>query len=338
MFYNPEKIVLFDIETTGFAAEATMLYLIGCCYYDNGSYYIRQWFNDDGESEQQILHEFYEFTYDYDYIMSYNGNGFDIPYIDKKCKKYKLANPFQGIESIDLYKIIKPYRNVFHIDNLKQKSIELYLGINRLDKYSGGDLIKIYNEYQKTHDEIKKKLLLQHNYDDIEGLLYCSCLLSISKLKQGCIKVKNMNIVKNKLVFSLDLDYPIPKRIAISSYNIVLSCNNKEATISVPILEDELKFFFDNYRDYYYLPSEDRAIHKSVATYVDKDYRQRATKDNCYVKKHGYFITQLDAGIISGYKYYFDSKETYIELVDSFLQDIDLINNYVKYILSIIID
>ena len=40
--------------------------------------------------------------------------------------------------------------------------------------------------------------------------------------------------------------------------------------------QDTLKYFYDNYKDYFYLPKEDTAIHKSVATYVDKDFRQKA--------------------------------------------------------------
>ena len=32
-FYTPEDLLVFDIETTGFTAEHTALYLIGCAYY-----------------------------------------------------------------------------------------------------------------------------------------------------------------------------------------------------------------------------------------------------------------------------------------------------------------
>ena len=32
-FYTSEDLLVFDIETTGFTAEHTALYLIGCAYY-----------------------------------------------------------------------------------------------------------------------------------------------------------------------------------------------------------------------------------------------------------------------------------------------------------------
>ena len=34
-FYTSEDLLVFDIETTGFTAEHTALYLIGCAYYKN---------------------------------------------------------------------------------------------------------------------------------------------------------------------------------------------------------------------------------------------------------------------------------------------------------------
>ena len=38
--YNlpPEEAIYFDIETTGFSADVTALYLIGCIYYDDGKW------------------------------------------------------------------------------------------------------------------------------------------------------------------------------------------------------------------------------------------------------------------------------------------------------------
>lgn len=333
-YFNTDDIVLFDIETTGFAAQTTTLYLIGCASYEDGELIITQWFNNDGQSEVEIINSFFEYISGFKTIIHYNGDGFDIPYVSKKLEEHKLSYTFDELLSYDLYKHIRPYKNILHLDDLKQKSIEQFLDIHRLDKYSGGDLIKIYKEYLDKPDDKKEQLLLQHNYEDIEGLIYNCCLISYIKLSEGCFNVHSMSVRKNKLLFSLSLDYEIPKRISFSKNQITVTGYQNEATITVPIFEDTLKFFFDDYKDYYYLPVEDRAIHKSVATYVDKDYREKATKETCYVKQSGYFITQLDGDIITGYKKTYNDKESYIELNDSFLQDMDKINEYAKYIIS----
>ena len=333
-YYSPSDFVLFDIETTGFAAAQTVIYLIGCGYYEDDELVIKQWFNEDGKSELEIITAFMDFISQYKYLINYNGNGFDIPYLEKKFEEYCLSYTFDNIESVDLYKIIRPYKDLLHLDNLKQKTLEHFLGINRLDKYSGGDLIKIYKEYLDKPEDKKEQLLLQHNFEDIEGLIYNCCLMSYQRFTEGEFTLSAMHVKNNKLQFNLLLDYSIPKRLSTGSNGVIITGYQNEATISVTIVEDELKFFFDNYKEYYYLPAEDRAIHKSVATYVDQSYREKAMKDNCYVRKSGYFITQLDNGIIHGYKKTYEDTETYIELIDSFLQDKDKLNEYVHYILG----
>ena len=41
-----------------------------------------------------------------------------------------------------------------------------------------------------------------------------------------------------------------------------------------------MKYFFKDYKNYYYLPMEHMAIHKSMAAYVDDAHKEKATKDN----------------------------------------------------------
>ncbi len=334
-YYTPEDIVIFDIETTGFTAENTDLYLIGCCYFTAGKWWIKQWFNNDGTSEKEVLVCFLEFIKSYKMILSYNGDGFDLPYLQKKITAYELENPMEQnqTESVDLYRLIRSLKNHLPFENMKQKSLEVFLGLNRLDKYTGGDLIKIYKKYIISANSVDRQLLIQHNYEDLEGLLYCFSLLAYMRLKAGCFSIKQMSLKDGRLVFHLALDYALPKRITLSVEDITVSAFKEEATLSVPVFHGELKYFFEDYREYYYLPMEDMAVHKSVSSFVNSDYRERATKDNCYVKKTGHFINQLDASFADGYKRTSKDKNSYILLVDSFLKNPDLLLAYARYII-----
>lgn len=333
-YYNVYEIAAFDIETTGFSAETTSLYLIGCAFYSDDKWVVRQWFNDDGKSEADILNAFISFISDYKYLLHYNGDGFDIPYLTKKLSNYNIEFDFASLISVDLYKVIRPFKNILHIDNLKQKTIEHLININRLDKYSGGDLIKIYKDYLASDDDKLKQLLLQHNYEDLEGLMYSLCIMSYQKLKSGEFKVSKMYVRYNNLYFALNLVHAIPVRISLGNSDITITAYNNEATIKANIIDEELKFFFENYSDYYYLPTEDMAIHKSVASFVDRNYRTQAKRSNCYTKRKGYFISQIDAGIVTGYKRTYEDSESFIELSDSFLQDMDMIDRYAKHIID----
>ena len=83
----------------------------------------------------------------------------------------------------------------------------------------------------------------------------------------------------------------------------------------VPVLQGSLKYFYPDYRNYYYLPEEDRAIHKSVGCYVDSRFREKAKPDTCYVRKEGLFLPVFSEkkykGIRTGPKTYVDALPLY---------------------------
>ena len=161
----PLKDILFlDIETTGFTAKNSKLYLIGCVYYKEDSFNTIQFFAEDYSDEKELLDEFFKFMKDFKVIIQFNGNNFDIPYILGKCAEFNLEYNFDTCVGIDLYKRISPYKAFLKLENCKQKTIEKFLKIDREDIYSGGDLIGIYNEYVADN---KKKKALQKEYTEI---------------------------------------------------------------------------------------------------------------------------------------------------------------------------
>ena len=48
-------------------------------------------------------------------------------------------------------------------------------------------------------------------------------------------------------------------------------------------------------KDYYFLPLEDRAIHKSIGEFMDKKFRKAATASTCYEKFSGSFLPIFDS-------------------------------------------
>ena len=145
--YTLSEVLFFDIETTGFSAKTSYLYLIGCLYFQEGAPKIKQWFAETPSDEPVLLFEFFEFLKNFKYLIHYNGNGFDIPYLMQKCAHYNLSYNFESIKSVDLYKILSPFKSLLKLENLKQKTVENYLGISRKDVYNGGELISVYLEY-----------------------------------------------------------------------------------------------------------------------------------------------------------------------------------------------
>lgn len=331
---NIEDTIIFDIETTGFASKSTKLYLIGCIYFDtnDNSYYSIQWFRDNEDDEPIIISAFFEFANSYKNIIHYNGNGFDIPYIEAKCKFYNIQYDFSSFNSIDVYKLISKIKNIFKLENIKQKTIESFLDIKRTDQYSGGDLISVYSEYMKNHDQKSEQLILLHNEDDICCLLKILSIVNYISIFDGKFDICGIEIKdkseKREAIIECNLHYELPKRVSNSFSSFYFTAYANKLYIKINIYEGGLKFFYPNYKDYYYLPHEDCSIHKSVAFYVDKEFRTKAKAANCYSKKTGRFLPQNKIIVDPYFKIDYDDKITYFELTDELLQKPDLLFNY----------
>lgn len=342
--FAEEDILYFDIETTGFAPAATTLYLIGCSFKKDGVYNITQWFADSKDAEADVIRAFLNFVSSFKAFVHYNGGGFDIPYIIKKCKLLGIPCDFSGIQSIDIYKRIQPFKVLFKLDNIKQKSIEAFMGVSREDKYSGGELIKIYDSYLGSRSEESLSLLLCHNRDDVTGMLGIVPVLQYECITYGHYSFENMELretaaarpngtARKEVIITLRLDANIPVRVSYGNEYYYITLYEQTARICVTAHTDELKYFYPNYKDYYYLPEEDRSIHKSVAFYVDKNYRTQAKAANCYSKKTGVFLPQYDEIVSPYFKIDYNDKITFFEYTDDFCNSQDLIDNYVEHII-----
>lgn len=298
---EPGRLLFFDIETTGFSGEYSTLYLIGCAYLKEGRWHLIQWFADRLNAEEEILHAFFNFMKSYRYLIHFNGDVFDIPYLLKRCRAYDLEYDFRDIISIDIYKIIKPYKKLLGLPNMKQKSIESFLGIDRKDQYSGGQLIEVYQDYLTTRDDVMYRLLLLHNEDDLRGMPSILPILNYHDFfKSGFTYtgqyVSKISDVSGSVEEELTLCYespvtlPVPVRSGLPPFTVGLS--GRHLTVTIPLLKGELKHYYPDYQNYVYLIYEDNAIHKSVGQYVEKEAKRKATAKTCYTRVAGTFLPQ----------------------------------------------
>lgn len=344
--YEKDEVVFFDIETTGFSPETTVLYMIGCIYCQQDRLICTQWFAENKDSQKEVLIAFMEFISNYKLLICYNGMGFDIPYLQKKCHMYRLSYNLEQSRVLDIYKQIQPFRPVLHIPNLKQKSIELFLGINREDRYNGGELIEIYLKYLENHSGEYMNLLTLHNREDLIGMTRLLPMLSYKLTCNGGFYIEDIQKISynspdrapgTEVTFLLHLSCSVPKRISFGNESAFFSMYDAAAALTVKAHTDELKFFYPNYKDYYYLPQEDTAIHKSVAFYVDKNFRTRAKAANCYSKKTGCFLPQYDEVIKPYFKIDYYDKITYFEFTDDFKSNNESVKKYILHIINSII-
>lgn len=337
-----DSCIFFDIETTGFSASHEQVYLIGCIHWQDSKPHLMQWFAQSPEDEPLILQQFFEYISQFHTIIHFNGDGFDIPFLKKRCGIHGLTCHFRDMDSLDIYKSISPYKHILKLANLKQKTVEQFLGLYREDTFGGGDLISVYKDYvQSPSDHLLHHLLL-HNAEDLTGMLQCYRMLAYPSLFQGNIHDTTFHLhnyedadgtPKEEIIFTCTCDKALPKEFSYK--NDLLYITGKDSTIklAVPVCQDELKYFFPNYKDYYYLTIEDTAVHKSVATYVDKAYRKQATATTCYIKKSGRYLPQLEEVMTPCFKKQYKDTISYSEVTDSFLANPKQLTDYVKHLL-----
>lgn len=363
-----QNALFLDIETTGFSPEKSRLYLIGVSYIQQTSestsqsaseptqmLVTEQFFAESFEDEPLLLQEFETLASHFQTIITFHGNQFDIPFLAGCCKRLgfvwdtesKSENTLvdNNKNYVDLYKLAYRYRNVFRLENYKQKTIEKFLGIDRMDCDTGGDLVKVYRNYLKHPEDALFERLMQHNYEDITGMirllklyayenffqgkfciLECQCS-SYHQLDAGCAK---------ELLILCQLSHVLPAPITCCWREFYMHADGERAVFRIPFLEDTLKYFYQNYKDYYYLPEEDVAIHKSVAAYVDSAHREKAKPSNCYNKKTGVYLPQYEGMVIPAFYTEYKAPKSYFEWTDALAENKTLMKQYCMHILHII--
>lgn len=341
--------LFFDIETTGFSSETNRIYLIGCAHVRDHCVVLTQWMTQEREEEKQLLSAFWDRAGSFHSLTCFNGIQFDVPFVEARSKKHGLSRDFSTFQLIDLYKLIKPYRDVLALSSMKQKALETFLGIPRQDEKDGGELIRTYKKYETDGEAEAERLLLLHNRDDVMGMLSLTSILSYPALfevppGEATYQLKDQRDLNGtpgkELILTLPLRLPLPKPLSFGKEFAYLRGEGQTARLRITLYSGELKYFFDNHADYYYLPLEDQAIHKSVATYVDKAYRKKATPSTAYAKKSGLFLP-LPAGMTRSdptFRKEHSDKRRYLELTEDFLANPENIRLYLSHVLPFLIE
>ena len=311
-----ERLIFFDIETTGLKAGRSSLYLVGTVTKEDDGWYLTQLFSENLLDERNVLLGFKEIIdnkrkYGHPVLITYNGDGFDIPFVRETFREYSMLNPFSNTLSFDLLKVIKPYKKAAGLCDCKLKSVEKLVGYDREDKYSGGELIYVYEEYLRlsqilpggcedteANDGLKKSLLrcmLLHNEEDVCTLPLLMDICSYKILMEGGFSLKSASMENGILDLRFELKYPLPRELYYEDKDYVISVSGEDRKLfelTAVLFEGELRYFYQDYKNYYYLPAEDMAVHKSVGEFVDRKNRVKATASTCYIKKKGLFVPQ----------------------------------------------
>lgn len=340
-----DDILFFDIETTGLSHRNSRVYLIGAALCTDGKWEMIQFLaqKENEKEEYAVLEAFQSLCARKRCFLHFNGSTFDIPYLQHKYQSYRLTSPFKDAVSVDLYRTLRPLRTILQTENFRQKSLEPLAGYRRQDAMDGKELIKVYRTYAKTGGQTLLNLLFLHNHDDVEGM---GCLLTFGALLallRGNFRMRDITAVTDRamdgsllqeVLFTVQLPLSFPTRLSFSLPCAYVTLEKDCCKMKMPLLEGTLKYYYPDYKNYYYLPLEDEAVHKSVGVYVDPACREKAKASNCCKRVSGYFLRAFGAPQIPLLKSSYESGDCYIQWTDSFLRNpemqISFLSEYLK--------
>lgn len=311
----PPKAFFLCLDTTGLAPEESHISVLSAGYFSEEGFIITQWLNETGFEDDKILKALFAFVKDhqFDTMITYYGSYFLMPFLAKKAAQYELADEFEQFSKItheDLYKIAHKMKDVLHLKSTRQKKVEDALKIKRKSDISGKDLVIAYQHFvglsrpaicESLSAELKKECkksredLLFHNKEGLLVLTKLSILLIFKALKDVNLGLISNIVRESAYDFSFEICTPFPGTFTMKHQDMTFTLDGSICSLFVPVFADEsnsdgsdteINYVYrhplKNYKDYYYLPYEDRAIHKSLAASYPKNQKEKATADNCY--------------------------------------------------------
>lgn len=260
-----KESIFIDIETTGLSRTYSNIISITVLLFENDTYKIYQIFCQYKVDQPQALKYLKDLIKSKTYIITYNGNSFDIPFLSEKAEQNNINIDFVSLIKIDLYNYIKKFKNNIQTVDLKLKTVEKYFDIERNDTLSGKDVLTLYEAYQLEPRKEFSYLILKHNYEDVYNLPFVMNNIidlfdDVLYLKDLIITINNKDIAikKNMLLCKFNVISNISKDFISHSmnYNMKLSLDSQTLEISMP-----LKFFSDeNIKEFYYLDNDEYKI------------------------------------------------------------------------------
>lgn len=249
-----KESVYIDIETSGFSPKNDSIISITLLIVEKNEVVIYQTFSNNTLDEISSLGLLVDKIKDLKYIITYNGNTFDINFLNTKLKSYNINFNIKNMISIDLYKDMQKLKKNIDIENLKLKTVEKYFDIHRKDTLTGKDIVELYTLYNQNPKDEYLELILNHNFEDVLYLpqifnnilkLYPKTILSHTF---GLVKYNYTNIKINKNWIKINLqtitDYKLNYLCEKNSYKLLF--NNKDNTINIYIYNYEYNYSSNN--------------------------------------------------------------------------------------------
>jgi uncharacterized protein YprB with RNaseH-like and TPR domain len=168
-----DRLLFVDLETTGLAGGAgTYAFLVGCGWFDGGSFRIRQFFLASFSAERALLDAVAEVAGEAGTVVTYNGKTFDLPLMETRFVLHRKTTPFAGMPHLDM---LHPARRLWRDDEegCGLTTLERTLcGHVREGDVPGFEIPARYFHYVRSGDAGPLKAVFEHNRLDLLSLAF----------------------------------------------------------------------------------------------------------------------------------------------------------------------
>jgi tetratricopeptide (TPR) repeat protein len=165
------NMLFLDLETTGIAGGAgTYAFLVGCGWFDGGTFRLRQFFLSDFAAERALLEAVGELAGNLACIVTYNGKTFDLPLLETRFSLQRMATPFAEIAHVDM---LHPARRMWRQEEVECRLTYLeqaLCGHERESDVPGFEIPSRYFQYVRSGDARPLQAVFEHNRLDIVSL------------------------------------------------------------------------------------------------------------------------------------------------------------------------
>jgi len=167
------RMVFFDIETTGLSGGAgTVAFLVGCGWFEEDSFRVRQWLMTGPAGERVLLDSLARTLCDASLLVTFNGRTFDVPFMQMRWAFHRQTDPIEELPHFDMLPTAR--RLWKHREDDAACSLTALersvLGFHRFDDVPGSEIPVRYFQFLRTGEPSLLEGVLEHNRLDVISL------------------------------------------------------------------------------------------------------------------------------------------------------------------------